>query len=71
MAGRVARAFVTETAGVFHPDWTIDKIGDEIDAIRDTGELWTFHPAENGFGEHMAKSFEMVRERSAEVASDR
>jgi NAD(P)-dependent dehydrogenase (short-subunit alcohol dehydrogenase family) len=39
MAGRVARAFVTETAGVFHPDWTIDKIGDEIDAIRDTGEL--------------------------------
>ncbi|MDB5726448.1 MAG: family NAD(P)-dependent oxidoreductase [Novosphingobium sp.] len=71
MAGRVARAFVTETAGVFHPDWTIDKIGDEINAIRNTDELWTFHPAENGFGEHMAKSFEMVREQSAEVASDR
>lgn len=65
MAGRVARAFITETAGVFRPEWTIDQIGDQIDAIRDTSECWTFHPAENGFGEHMAKSFAMAREQSA------
>jgi NAD(P)-dependent dehydrogenase (short-subunit alcohol dehydrogenase family) len=71
MAGRVARAFITETAGVFRPDWTIDGIADQIDAIRDTTELWTFHPAENGFGEHMAKSFEMVREQSAGVIAER
>jgi NAD(P)-dependent dehydrogenase (short-subunit alcohol dehydrogenase family) len=61
MAGRVARAFITETAGVFRPEWTIDRIAEQIDAIRDTSECWTFHPAENGFGEHMSKSFEVAR----------
>ncbi|MEO5586996.1 MAG: SDR family NAD(P)-dependent oxidoreductase [Novosphingobium sp.] len=61
MAGRVARAFITETAGVFRPEWTIDTIAEQIDAIRDDRECWTFHPAQNGFGEHMAKSFEMAR----------
>lgn len=61
MAGRVARAFVTETKGVYQPSWTISDVAAQIDAIRDPSELWTFHPVENGFGEHMAKSFEMVR----------
>jgi NAD(P)-dependent dehydrogenase (short-subunit alcohol dehydrogenase family) len=62
MAGRLARAFITETVGVFRPEWTIDTVADQIDAIRDTSECWTFHPVENGFGEHMTKSFEMARQ---------
>ena len=61
MAGRVARAFVTETKGVFQPSWTIGEVAAQIDAIRDPSDLWTFHPVENGFGEHMARSFEMTR----------
>lgn len=61
MAGRLARAFITETAGVFRPEWTIDTVADQIDAIRDTSECWTFHPVESGFGEHMTKSFGMAR----------
>lgn len=60
VAGRVARAYVTETHGVYKPDWTIDSIAENLDAIRDTSNNFTFHPAEGGFGEHLAKSFGMV-----------
>jgi hypothetical protein len=61
MAGRIARAFITETRGVYRPEWTIDQVAADLDAIRDDSKLWTFHPVENGFGEHMAKSFAMTR----------
>ena len=61
MAGRVARAYVTETRGVYRPDWTIDAVAEAIGAIRDTSATFTFHPAENGFFEHMAASFAMAR----------
>lgn len=60
MAGRIARAFITETQGVYRPSWTIDEIADALPAIRDESELWTFHPVENGFAEHMTRSFELV-----------
>ena len=61
VAGRIARAFVTETEGVFQPEWTIDEIAARIGEIRDTSRQWTFHPAENGFVEHLMKSFAMAR----------
>lgn len=61
MGGRVARAFISETQGVYRPEWTIDGVADNIDAIRDPADAWTFHPAENGYFEHMTKSFEMAR----------
>ncbi|WP_334183772.1 SDR family NAD(P)-dependent oxidoreductase [Novosphingobium sp.] len=61
MGGRVARAFISETEGVYRPDWTIDSVVAEIGDIRDMARQWTFHPAENGFGEHMARSFDLVR----------
>ena len=64
VAGRVARAYVTETRGLYKPDWTIDSIAENIDAIRDTSDNFTFHPAEGGFGEHLAKSFEMAAKGS-------
>ena len=61
VAGRIARAFVTETQGVYRPSWSIDEVAESIDAIRDESIRWTFHPLENGFGEHLAKSFAMAR----------
>jgi NAD(P)-dependent dehydrogenase (short-subunit alcohol dehydrogenase family) len=61
MAGRIARAFVTETQGVYRPSWTIGEVAAQIEAIRDPERLWTFHPVENGFGEHMTRSFELTR----------
>jgi NAD(P)-dependent dehydrogenase (short-subunit alcohol dehydrogenase family) len=60
MAGRVARALIAETEGVYRPSWSIDSVADEIDAIRDTGRLWTL-PAMEGYFAHMARSFEMAR----------
>lgn len=61
MAGRVARAFVAETEGVYRPSWTIDDVAANIDAIRDTDRQWTF-PQATGYFDHMTKSFEMVRD---------
>jgi hypothetical protein len=61
-AGRVARAFFTETEGVFHPSWTPEQVGAEIDAIRDQGKQWTFQPVPSGMGEHLGRSFEMARQ---------
>lgn len=61
MAGRIARAFITETRGVYRPAWTIDQVAADIDAIRDESERWTFHPVENGFVDHMTRSFAMAR----------
>jgi NAD(P)-dependent dehydrogenase (short-subunit alcohol dehydrogenase family) len=60
MAGRVARAMVAETRGLYRPAWTIDDVADNIDTIRDQTDLWTFHPAQGGYFEHMTRSFEMV-----------
>jgi NAD(P)-dependent dehydrogenase (short-subunit alcohol dehydrogenase family) len=61
VGGRIARALVAETPGVYRPSWTIDQVGDEIGAIRDQQELWTF-PATEGYFEHLRRSFEMARE---------
>jgi NAD(P)-dependent dehydrogenase (short-subunit alcohol dehydrogenase family) len=61
VAGRVARAYVTETQGVYRPSWTIGEVGENIAAIRDTSRTWTFHPVPTGFPDHLQRSFEMAR----------
>jgi NAD(P)-dependent dehydrogenase (short-subunit alcohol dehydrogenase family) len=59
-AGRVARAFITESEGVYDANWTMEKMGEQIDAIRDPSKQWTFHPVPDGFNQHLGKSFEMA-----------
>jgi NAD(P)-dependent dehydrogenase (short-subunit alcohol dehydrogenase family) len=61
MAGRVARAFVAETEGVYRPSWSIDDVADQIDAIRDASKLWMLSPVPSGFSDHLQRSFEMAR----------
>ena len=65
MAGRVARAFIAETEGVFKPEWTIDSVADNIDAIRDQGRQWSLPPLPSGYMEHMQRSFAMAGESSS------
>lgn len=60
MAGRMARAYVTETRGVYRPSWTLDDVAENIDAIRDQSNNFTFHPAEGGFVAHLTESFGMT-----------
>jgi len=62
MAGRVARAFVAETEGVYRPEWSIDAVADNIDAIRNTGNVWMFPPLPSGYMDHLQRSFEMARQ---------
>jgi NAD(P)-dependent dehydrogenase (short-subunit alcohol dehydrogenase family) len=61
IAGRVARAYIEETAGVFRPEWSIDDVAGQIDAIRDQSHVWTLHPAEHGHIEHIKRSCEMAK----------
>jgi NAD(P)-dependent dehydrogenase (short-subunit alcohol dehydrogenase family) len=61
MAGRVARALIAETVGVYRPSWSIDEVGEQIDAIRDTDKLWMLPPVPSGYVDHLTRSFDMAR----------
>lgn len=65
-AGRMARAFATETKGVFQAEWTIEEVASRFAAIRDPdGERWTFPPYPSGMADHLGRSFEWAhRERA-------
>lgn len=57
-AGRMARAFTTETKGVFRPEWSIEDVAAQFESIRDpAGERWTFPPYPSGMGDHLGQSF--------------
>lgn len=61
VAGRVARAYIAESQGVYRSSWTIDDVGRNIDAIRDRRDEWVLAPVPSGFGEHLQRSFDMAR----------
>ncbi len=65
VAGRVARAFIAETEGVYQPAWTIDDVAEQIDVIRDTAKQWTLPPVPSGFIDHLGRSFGMARQGMA------
>lgn len=60
IAGRVARAYVAETSGVYRSAWTIEEVAEQLQAIRDS-ERQAIFPTITGFGDHIAYSFEMAR----------
>jgi NAD(P)-dependent dehydrogenase (short-subunit alcohol dehydrogenase family) len=64
MAGRVARAFVAETVGVYQPSWTIDQVGEQIATIRDTGDPWILPVVPSGFVDHIGNSFAIAMKGS-------
>jgi NAD(P)-dependent dehydrogenase (short-subunit alcohol dehydrogenase family) len=60
VAGRVARAFIAESEGVYRPSWTIDEVAENLGRIRDESRQWIF-PQQQGFAGHLERSFEMAR----------
>lgn len=62
IAGRVARAYIAETPGVYQPAWTISDVGEQIDAIRDTGDSWILPVVPSAHVDHISKSFAMAME---------
>lgn len=61
LAGRMAKAFVTETKGVFRDHWTIEQVAEQMPAIENTANLEVFKPVPRGFMEHLEYSFKMAR----------
>jgi NAD(P)-dependent dehydrogenase (short-subunit alcohol dehydrogenase family) len=63
IAGRIARAFIGETPGVYRPNWTIDQVNDEIGAIRNADEPLIF--GLHGHVDHIRYSFAMATKANA------
>lgn len=60
MAGRVARAYVAESKGVYRPSWTIEDVAANIEAIRDTADGRVFPPVPSGQLDHILFSCGMA-----------
>ena len=60
LAGRLARAFIAETPGVYRPSWTIEEVGEHLDAIRDDTAPLVFPPVPDGHNDHIRYSFGMA-----------
>jgi NAD(P)-dependent dehydrogenase (short-subunit alcohol dehydrogenase family) len=68
LAGRVATAFIAETPGVYQPSWTIEQVGEQIAAIRDTKSPLIFPAVPSGHVDHLRYSFAMATKGSAGAA---
>ncbi|MFN4136598.1 MAG: SDR family NAD(P)-dependent oxidoreductase [Novosphingobium meiothermophilum] len=67
-AGRMARAFTTETRGVFRTEWSIEDVAADIAAIRNPdAERWTFPPYPSGMADHLGRSFEWAHRERAQA----
>ncbi|MGW0162711.1 SDR family NAD(P)-dependent oxidoreductase [Mycobacterium sp. NPDC003323] len=60
IGGRVARAFVAETAGVYRPSWTVEDVAEHLDQIRDDTAPLVFAPVPDGHTDHIRYSFAMA-----------
>jgi NAD(P)-dependent dehydrogenase (short-subunit alcohol dehydrogenase family) len=60
IAGRVARAAVAESPGVYRPAWTIEQVNEQMDAIRNMGAPWILPVVPTGFADHISRSFAMA-----------
>ena len=60
LAGRVARAYIAETPGVYRPQWSIEDVGEQIDDIRDTADSWLLPVVPSAHSDHIGRSFAMA-----------
>lgn len=65
IAGRVAKAFIAETEGVYRPSWTIEQVGEQLAAIRNTDAPKIFPVVPSGHVDHLRYSFAMAKKASA------
>ncbi len=62
IAGRVAKAVIAETPGVYFPSWTIEEIAEQMPAIRSTDSLQIFPAVPSGHIDHIGYSFAMAKQ---------
>ena len=65
IAGRVAKAYVVETRGIYQPSWTIEEVAQRMEAISDRKDPLVLSPVPNGHAEHINYSFDMARKGGA------
>jgi NAD(P)-dependent dehydrogenase (short-subunit alcohol dehydrogenase family) len=65
VAGRVASVAVAESPGVFRPSWSVEQVGENLDAIRDINAPLFFPVVPDGHAEHLRYSFAMVEREGA------
>ncbi len=65
IAGRVAKAYIAETPGVYRGEWSIEEVGEQMDAIRDTDASLILPPVPSGHVDHIRYSFEMANRGAA------
>jgi len=68
MGGRVAKALIAETEGVYRPSWSIDEVANQIDGIRNTDKLWMLPTLPSGYFEHLQRTFEMTKKDKSSEA---
>ena len=61
IAGRVAKAFIAETPGTYQPSWSIEQVGEQLAAIRNTDAPKIFPVVPSGHVDHLRYSFEMAK----------
>jgi hypothetical protein len=61
VAGRVARAYIVETPGVYRASWSIEQVNEQANAIRNADVPLVFPILPYGFGAHLGYSFEMAK----------
>ncbi|MCG8315778.1 MAG: SDR family NAD(P)-dependent oxidoreductase [Pseudomonadales bacterium] len=64
IAGRVAQAYAAETKGVYQPSWTIEQVGEQIEAICNKDDALVFPPVPTGHVDHLRYSFAMASPKS-------
>jgi NAD(P)-dependent dehydrogenase (short-subunit alcohol dehydrogenase family) len=57
LAGRVARVVTAESPGVYRPSWTVEDVGQHLDAIRNIEAPLIFPVLPDGHGQHIRYSF--------------
>jgi len=60
IAGRVAKAFLAETRGVYRDAWSVEQVAEQIDAIRTTDAPFIAAVVPTGHADHIRYSFEMA-----------
>ena len=61
MGGRVARAYIAESRGLYRPSWTPEQIAEDIEAIRNTENSLIFPTLPDGQLEHLLFGFGMAK----------
>ena len=64
LAGRVARAVIAESPGVYRPSWTVEDVGEHVDAIRNIEAPLIFPVVPDGHEKHIRYSFELAHRSS-------